>query len=147
MWFCQSVRFQSWKLRAVLEGRTWWKSGEDVARWIDRRSTIRYGYLFKCEKFGLVRYATPQSRKEWNAIWPGFEVNSGTHQRNSWKLVYSLTEEKTIMISFWTVVSQLLGWGYFLCWTVSFYPQVSHGSAAWLMEGCSQHSTEVGSRT
>jgi hypothetical protein len=26
--------------------------------------------------------------------------------------------------SFGDVLSQLLGWSYFLCWTVSFYPQV-----------------------
>jgi hypothetical protein len=27
-------------------------------------------------------------------------------------------------MSFWELFSQVLGWAYFLCWTVSFYPQV-----------------------
>jgi len=30
------------------------------------------------------------------------------------------------------VVSQLLGWAYFLCWTVSFYPQVAFPSRSFI---------------
>ena len=29
-----------------------------------------------------------------------------------------------IQTSFGELISQILGWSYFLCWTISFYPQV-----------------------